>query len=232
MPTRRFAIVSDIHGNLTAFEAVLADLRQTAPDLIFHGGDIADAGSNPAEVVDRIRDLRWPGVMGNTDDMLANPESLEEFGRTSTGIQALLPAIREMAAATREALGKERLTWLRSLPLAQTQGPMALVHAGPGDPWRCPADESAYAALAKPVVIFGHIHRSFVKEVGGFTLVNSGSVSLSYDGDPRASYALLDDGTVTIRRVEYDVEGEISRLSLPHKEWIAKILRAAGPQMP
>ena len=62
----RIAIVSDIHGNRTAFEAVLADLRQTSPDLILHGGDLADSGSSPAEIVDRVRDLGWQGGVGNT----------------------------------------------------------------------------------------------------------------------------------------------------------------------
>jgi 3',5'-cyclic AMP phosphodiesterase CpdA len=75
----RIAVVSDIHGNRTAFEAVLADLRQTAPDLILQGGDLADSGSSPVEIVDRIRDLGWPGVVGNTDEMLFRPESLDEF---------------------------------------------------------------------------------------------------------------------------------------------------------
>ena len=60
----RIAIVSDIHGNLTAFEAVLADVRETSPDLILHGGDLADSGSSPAEIVDQIRDLGWQGVAG------------------------------------------------------------------------------------------------------------------------------------------------------------------------
>lgn len=66
----RVAIVSDIHGNRTAFEAVLADLRQTTPDIILHGGDLADTGSSPAYIVDCVRDLRWPGIVGNTDEML------------------------------------------------------------------------------------------------------------------------------------------------------------------
>src|ERR1039458_968265 len=57
----RIAIVSDIHGNRTAFEAVLADLRQTSPDLILHGGDLADSGASPVEIVDHIRDLGWQG---------------------------------------------------------------------------------------------------------------------------------------------------------------------------
>ena len=77
----RIAVVSDIHGNLTAFEAVLADLRQTAPDLVFHGGDLADGGARPSEVVDRVRELGWRGLMGNADEMLTAPETLEAFAR-------------------------------------------------------------------------------------------------------------------------------------------------------
>src|SRR5260370_8865523 len=97
----RIAIVSDIHGNLPAFEAVLADLRQTAPDLIFHGGDLAHAGASPAEIVDRIRDLAWPGVLGNTDEILFAPESLEEFAQQGPKLAPLVPPLRVMAPATR-----------------------------------------------------------------------------------------------------------------------------------
>src|SRR5271169_2199702 len=97
----RIAIVSDIHGNRTALEAVLADLRETSPDLILHGGDLADGGSSPVEIVDRIRDLGWQGVVGNTDEMLSTPESLEEFAAQSPTLQPLWIALREMAAATR-----------------------------------------------------------------------------------------------------------------------------------
>src|SRR5260370_23974247 len=131
----RIAIVSDIHGNRTAFEAVLADLRQTAPDLILHGGHLADSGSSPVEIVDRIRDLGWQGVLGNTDEMLARPESLTEFASQSPNLQPLFDAIAEMAAATREALGEERLAWVRNLPPSQIHCPIALGHASPESPW-------------------------------------------------------------------------------------------------
>src|SRR5579864_3574327 len=77
----RIAIVSDIHGNRTALEAVLGDLQKTSPDLILQGGDLADAGASPVEIVDHIRDLGWRGVVGNTDELIFRPESLEEFGR-------------------------------------------------------------------------------------------------------------------------------------------------------
>src|ERR1039457_4723210 len=131
----RIAIVSDIHGNRTAFEAVLADLRETSPDLILHGGDLADAGASPVEIVDRIRDLGWQGVVGNTDEMLFRPESLREFASQSPKLQPLFAAIEEMAVATREALGEERLAWLRGLPRLQMHGPLALVHASPESRW-------------------------------------------------------------------------------------------------
>src|SRR5205823_6466805 len=123
----RIAIVSDIHGNRTAFQAVLTDLRQTSPDLILHGGDLADGGASPVEIVDQIRDLGWEGVVGNTDEMLFKPESLTDFAKQSPGLQALFAVIEEMAAATREVLGEERLTWLSGVPHIQVHSPMALV---------------------------------------------------------------------------------------------------------
>jgi predicted phosphodiesterase len=85
----RIAFVSDIHGNRTAFEAVLADLRETSPDLVLHGGDLADSGSSPTEIVDRIRDLGWNGLLGNTDEMHSRPESLEEFASQSSAPPSL-----------------------------------------------------------------------------------------------------------------------------------------------
>ena len=238
----RIAIVSDIHGNRTAFEAVLADLRQTSPDLILHGGDLADGGASPVEIVDRIRDLGWQGVVGNTDEMLFRSESVQEFARQSPKVQPLLAAIEEMVAATREALGEERLAWLRGLPRSQIHGPMALVHASPESPWRSPAPEaseaeleSVYSPLGQPIAIYAHLHRSYIRSVSGMVVANTGSVSLSYDGDRRAAYLLLDESKPAIRRVEYDLDKELKALSscgLPHADWVAKILDSGRPQMP
>lgn len=243
----RIAIVSDIHGNRTAFEAVIADLRQTAPDLVLHGGDLADAGASPVEIIDCIRDLGWQGVLGNTDEMLFRPESLEEFASQSSAPPSLWNAVREMAAATRSMLGEERIAWLRGLPRVQVHAPLALVHASPESPWRAPTSqatdaelESIYGPLGQPVAVYGHIHHPFIRRMpsatgGELIVVNTGSVSLSYDADPRASYLLLDGLTPTIRRVAYDLEKELKLISssgLPHADWVAKTLRAASPQMP
>ena len=240
----RAAIVSDIHGNRTAFEAVLADLRQTAPDLVLHGGDLAGPGAGPVEVVDQIRDLGWGGVAGNTDELLFRPESLTEFAaQSSASLASLFAAIAETAAATRAMLGEERLAWLRSLSrLYTTQCSLALVHAGPKDLWRAPALEasdadleSSYSPLISDVIVYGHIHTPYIRSIGGRIVANSGSVGLPYDGDRRASYLLLDDAKPSIRRVEYALDQELQALaccSLPHADWIARSLRSASPEMP
>jgi predicted phosphodiesterase len=243
----RIAILSDIHGNRTAFEAVLADLQRTSPDLVLHGGDLADAGASPVEIVDRVRDLGWQGVVGNTDEMLFRPESLEEFASQSSAPPSLWTAIRQMAVATRTMLGEERIAWLRGLARVQIQGPMALVHASPTSPWQAPTPEasdadleSVYGPLGQPIAIYAHIHRPYIRsfpsqEVRERLVANTGSVSLSYNGDRRASYLLVDGLSPTIRRVDYDVEKELKALSssgLPHADWIAKSLRTGLPQMP
>jgi len=242
----RIAIVSDIHGNRTAFEAVLVDLQQTSPDLVFHGGDLADAGASPVEIVDRVRDLGWRGVFGNTDEMLFRPESLTEFAAQSPKLQGLFAVIGEMATATREALGEDRLAWLHTLPRVQTHGTLALVHASPESLWRAPAPEasdaelmSVYGPLGQRIAVYGHIHRSYIRSVSEMLVSNTGSVSLSYDGDRRAAYLLLEldgpEAKLEIRRVEYDLEKEchaLSDSSLPHADWIVKILQSASPQMP
>ncbi|MSV28124.1 MAG: metallophosphoesterase [Bryobacterales bacterium] len=222
----RIAIVSDIHGNLTAFEAVLADLRRTSPDLILHGGDLADGGASPSEVVDQIRDLGWPGVAA----------------KQAPGSQPLFAVIGEMAEAAREALGDERLAWLRALPRIQIRSPAALVHASPESAWRAPLPEasdaelqSVYSPLGRPITVHAHVHRSYIRSVSGMIVANTGSVSLSYDGDLRAAYLLLDDSKPVIRRVEYDLDKELKALSgcgLPHAGWIARMLQTGRFQVP
>jgi predicted phosphodiesterase len=240
----RIAVLSDIHGNLTAFEAVVADLERLSPDVIFHGGDLADAGSSPVEIVDRIRQFGWQGVIGNTDEMLFCPESLEEFASQSAAPAGIWDLVREMAAATRSALGEERIAWLSQLPRVQIRRPLALVHATSESCWRAPGADATeaeiqaiYGSLGEPFVVFGHTHRPFIRSIEalGMTLINSGSVGLSYDGDPRASYLLLEGNTPSIRRVEYDVKREVKALKssgIPGAEWTAKMMLSASPQMP
>lgn len=240
----RIAVVSDIHGNLSAFEALLADIRQVSPDRVLHGGDLADSGSSPLEIIDWIRDLGWQGVMGNTDEMLVRPDSLEKFAHQSPAPANLWAAIREIAVATRAVLGEERLAWLARLPLVVSQPGFALVHASPESCWRAPsADavdtevEAIYGSVERPIVAFGHTHRPFIRTLSGSPgmLINTGSVGLPYDGDARASYLVLDENMPSIRRVEYNVDRELKALAscgLPGAEWTGRMLRTSSPQMP
>jgi predicted phosphodiesterase len=238
----RTAILSDIHGNLTAFEAVLADLDLTAPDLVLHGGDLADSGSSPIEIVDRIRELGWQGVLGNTDEMLFDPTSLEAFAAQSKAPPAIWDAVRDIASATRDLLGPDRLAWLRTLPRVHAGADFALTHATPTSCWQAPPPnasdtdlEAIYSPLGKPTVVFAHTHVPSIRHLSGCLLVNTGSIGLSYDSDPRASYLLLDDATPSIRRVPYDLNRELQHLAAsgrPGASWTTRMLRASSPQLP
>jgi len=214
------AVVSDIHGNLTALDAVIADIGRRGVDRVVHGGDLALAGCHPAEVVDRVRELGWPGIVGNTDEMLWRPERLAEMERRAPKLKDFLGLIfNEYAPVTRQLLGEERVAWLRDLPPDHREAGVVLVHASPGDLWRAPpADandeelEGTYHAPVGGTAVYGHIHHPFVRQLDGLTVANSGSVGSPFDGDPRASYLLLDSGEVEIVRVEYDVEREVDLL--------------------
>jgi putative phosphoesterase len=216
----RVAIVSDVHGNLTAFDAVLADIERLAPDLVLHGGDLALMGAQPAEVIDRVRELGWPGVVGNTDEVLWRAQEQARQEELAPKLGSLLRLIfQEYAPATLELLGEERVAWLRQLPAEQRVEDLVLVHAAPGDLWRAPmpdADDdeltAVYEPLDAPTAVYGHIHRPYTRTLTKLTVANSGSVGMPWDGDPRACYLLIEDGRPHSVRVEYDVEREAALL--------------------
>jgi diadenosine tetraphosphatase ApaH/serine/threonine PP2A family protein phosphatase len=189
-------------------------------DRVVQGGDLAFAGWQPAEVVDRVRELGWPGIVGNTDEMLWRPQALAEWEAAAPKLGPLLrPTFEEQAAATRELLGQERIEWMSGLPGEYRDGELALVHAAPGDLWRAPMPDDrdadllkAYAELEAVLVVYGHIHRPYVRDLGSMTVANSGSVGATWDGDPRASYLLVDGSEAQVVRVEYDIEREAAGL--------------------
>jgi putative phosphoesterase len=214
------AIVSDIHGNLTALDAVIADIERRGADRVLQGGDLALSGCQPAEVIDRVRELGWAGIVGNTDELLWRPEERVRQERDAPKLRELLRVLFEdHAPATRELIGDERVEWLRRLPAEHRADDMVLLHASPGDLWRAPmpdAEDSVLVATYGPCqarkVVYGHIHRPYVRRVGAFTIANAGSVGSPFDGDARASYLLIDGSEVEVVRVEYDIEREISLL--------------------
>jgi diadenosine tetraphosphatase ApaH/serine/threonine PP2A family protein phosphatase len=125
----------------------------------------------------------------------------------------------QYAAATLALIGLRRLDWLRSLPAEHREGSLLVLHACPGDLWRAPTPDAEdqelighYGALDADLVVYGHIHRPYVRRLPDVTVANSGSVGSPFDGDPRASYLLIEEGSTEIVRVEYDVERELALL--------------------
>jgi Calcineurin-like phosphoesterase superfamily domain len=119
---------------------------------------------------------------------------------------------KDIAPVTCEMLGIERLQWLRQLPRECHEHDIAVLHASPHDLWRAPLNDASddelrmtYGVLTRKSIVYGHVHRPFVRDLGEMTVANSGSVGLRYDGDMRASYVIVQDGAVRIRRVEYNV---------------------------
>jgi putative phosphoesterase len=235
----RIAIISDIHGNLTALDAVLTDLRQQKLDVVYHGGDVAFGGSQPVEVIDCIVQEGWKGVLGNTDEMLWDTSARPALEALAPKLKPLFKVFFESCApATTQMIGPSRLEWLRALPPELRHENLVLMHASPGNLWRAPMDtaddaelEKTYKQLNAEIAVYCHIHRPFIRKVGNMTVCNTGSVGSPYDGDPRASYLMIDDGQPAIRRVEYDIEKEVGRLlasDYPYKEWIAEMRRKAS----
>jgi diadenosine tetraphosphatase ApaH/serine/threonine PP2A family protein phosphatase len=173
--------------------------------------------------------------------MVWTPTRVSEIFAASSH-QQWRDVVLRTASWTCEALGNERIDWLRALPSRVTEQHISVVHARPDDCWRSPDAEATdeellttYAPLKSRVVIYGHIHRPYIRKLASMVVVNSGSVSLSYDGDPRAAYAVVDGEHITIRRVEYDIEREVRALvtrECPDAQWIAEMLRRGTPLPP
>jgi putative phosphoesterase len=216
----RLAIVSDVHGNYTALEAVVTSIERHGIDRVVHGGDLALGGCQPAEVIDLVRELGWPGVVGNTDEILWRPQGRAEQERAAPKLVAQLRLLYDVyAPATTALVGRERVAWLQGLAEQHRADSMLVVHASPASLWRAPDPDAGddeltatYGSCGADMVVYGHIHRPFVRHCGALTVANAGSVGSSFDGDARASYLVVDDAAARVVRVEYDVEREADRL--------------------
>ena len=239
----RIAVVTDIHGNLSALEAVVADLQNVAPDIVVHGGDLVAGGYRGDLVLDRVRDLGWPGLQGNTDEMLWKPEMYDQFMSTVPQLAHIWHLVFKLQApATLALIGSDRLAWLQQLPTLWRHDELTVVHAALDNLWRAPMAtatdaelRAAYGPANACMVAYGHIHTPFVRTMGEMTVANCGSVGMPFDGDRRASYLVVDSGAASIRRVEYDVDAEVRGLldsGYPDAERIAETLRSARYVLP
>jgi predicted phosphodiesterase len=248
----RIAIFSDVHGNLTGLEAVLADIAPQAPDLVVFAGDLCLMGPRPGECLRRVRALRLPAVMGNTDEWTAGAGEPPE-------------RLRDMLPWTRDQLTGDERDWLAGLPFGLTVSPTAdpaddlrIVHANPRDLnailFPSETHQTAYwsavrqsdaelepllGGVTAAVLAFGHLHIPNLRQWGRLALVNVASVSMPGDGDARAKYALLTwadrQWTAEHRRVEYDTDQEAAAFREqrpPNWEEAATALAAEGHYYP
>jgi diadenosine tetraphosphatase ApaH/serine/threonine PP2A family protein phosphatase len=224
----KIAVLSDIHANLAALQAVLADIDAVAPDAaIWHTGDIVGYNAEPNEVVALLRERGAAGVMGNHDAAVLGELDVSWFN----------PEAAAAVKWTATHLTPENATWLHALPRISEMGAATLVHASllkPLEEYVIDAESARenLFALSTPVLFHGHTHvpaywalrggQSSVIDIDGRaqpllspSLINVGSVGQPRDGDVRASWVLWDRsddgsaigalGTVQWRRVAYDV---------------------------
>jgi len=201
----RVGLLSDVHANLVALEAVLDDMPPV--DEVVCAGDVVGYNPWPGDCVDRVRAVAAATVEGNHDRNVGTPGRYRANEMAYAGLQL-----------ARTELSPDQRRWLDDLPDREVllDGRLLLVHSHP-DPGRAgryvyPAEFPALAPYLDDhdVLVLGHTHVQHEERVDDTLVVNPGSVGQPRDGDPRAAYAVLDvvdDGvTVELRRVEYDVD--------------------------
>jgi predicted phosphodiesterase len=246
----RYALISDIHANLPALRAVLADIdKRKDIDAIYHLGDLTGYAPWPNEVVALLRERGIPGIAGNYDSTVTT-------GYEHCGCRADTPHDEELSHLsyewTRSHVTQETKKYLGSLPFrvdirplgGHVSGPtITLVHGNQTLNTVYVIEDRSDSFLEKmakdigaragDVVCFGHTHKPWQRTVGSVLFVNTGSVGRSKDGDWRACYALLtiDQSRADVRfvRVSYDVDEAASAIresDLPNE--FAEVLKSGG----
>jgi predicted phosphodiesterase len=226
MSNQTYILMSDIHANLPALEAVLADIDKGNPSATYHLGDLVGYAPWPNEVVARLRNANIFGVAGNYDSTVATDYK-------HCGCKADTPHDEDLAHIsyewTRKVVTQETKSFLGALPFridirphgGHNAGPaLMLFHATPVNNLVYVTEDRTNAFLSKmavqagakagDVICFGHTHKPWHRVVEGIHFVNTGSVGRPKDGDPRACYVIVDMSgaapVVGFARVEYDIE--------------------------
>ena len=212
----RVLLLSDIHANLAALEAI--DEVGEQYDRVLCLGDVVDYGPDPVECIQWLRRRKALVIRGNHDHNVAQNVPLSRGPKF--GFRKLAAETREMTA---QLLGDADRRWLARLPVRKWvrvgELVLHLVHATPRDPLdeRLFPDPARWRVmthgLEADLLCVGHTHHQFTIRAGDVTVVNPGSVGQPRDGDPRAAYGLLADGEMVLKRVEYDIDRTARRLA-------------------
>lgn len=233
----RIAVISDIHGNQLALEAVLRDLEQQPRcDQLVIAGDLCLNGPRPREVLQTVRDLRCPVIQGNVD--LETVNQAPEKGEKK----------RNTVSWTREQIGQSGIDFLASLPFSyRATNPagrdLLIVHANPlnlEDALFPNADDETLERLLGELdtqvgaLAFGHLHIAYTRRWRGLQLADVASCGIPRDEDLRAAYGILawqnEQWEAEIRRVPYDVQAAVKQIKscgMPNADKRVKVLLEA-----
>lgn len=204
----RLAILADVHSNLPALQAVLDDLESVEVDEVIVAGDVINAGPFPCEVLDIVHDQGFVLLRGNHEQYVLdyrNPRTSSKFAASRWA----------NVRWTSEQLDADDVAFVCSWPLELERNGILIVHGAPDDlsggiTINTPDEEISrrFGKVAQRWVVTAHTHNPFVRQWEHLTLINPGAVGMPLDGNPAASYAILDvrDDTILIehRRVDYD----------------------------
>jgi putative phosphoesterase len=194
----KVAALYDVHGNLPALEAVLAEVEAEGVDQIVFGGDIV-SGPLPRETIERVRDLPNARFVRGNADRLSSPAMNPDWDSARRWVE--------------RQLDDERIAWLAELPFSAVLDDTLYVHATPQDDETVITELTSeerlrelLAGVTERRVVAGHTHMQLRRELGAVEFVNAGSVGMPYEAEPGAYWALLDRDEVEFRRTDYDRE--------------------------
>jgi putative phosphoesterase len=234
----RLAMISDVHANLPALEAVLADIEQRSVEQIFCAGDLVGQGPHPNQVVSLIRKAGIPTILGNQE---IEVRALAKRARPDPKRHML------WTCAVLKSKNREYLLGLPADRELEVEGVgILIVHGSPHGtfdtmhPSLTAETIRAWfpAGTRRPdVLVGGHTHVPFVRTVDGMLVVNAGTVGRPFDGDPRASWALLEleegRARARIRRVGYPVEETVRAMKrIGMQKWRRRALALAVRRWP
>jgi len=235
----RIAFISDIHGNATALDGVLADINQRNVEKIFVLGDLCFRGPEPQRSLDLVRSLNTEVIKGNADEWVVRGIKEGEVPDSALGMMC------KERDWTFSQLDKASIDYLKNLPteLKLEYGKIR-IHAYHATPYSLfevvPPYESDQVIAEKmmgsdaDIYIYAHIHKPYIRYINGRCIINIGSVGLPFDGLAKSSYAILEIQEerfqTSIVRVDYNVNKVINQFiepDYPNLEQIKKMLRNA-----
>ena len=198
------AILADIHGNYPALQAVLDQVDRLDCERVISLGDVAGYYAQPNECIAVLRERKILNLMGNHDHYMV------------TGCEC--PRSRsanDCLAYQRKVMTADNLAWLAESPVSAALGEIRMVHAGWNDSldeYLLNPEEGYFRDLTGTIFLSGHTHIPIVRDFGDKLYANPGSVGQPRDGDPRASFAVLEGRQVRIERVAYDIDATASAM--------------------